>query len=217
VYLNCVSKIDLHHQDCIMHITILTVGSRGDVQPYVALGMGLKAAGHRVRVATNTMYQSFVCDRGLEFAPLAGNPHDWHTDEDKNEYLQSGRDGVRHIRQGVVSVILPIADQLLLDSWAACQGTDAIISMPLTFGGSHIAEKLGIPFFGAWTCPGTRTTAFPNHFIAPRFPIGKAGNWLSHVAIEQVFWHLIRPAINTATMARLQSPRPAQSPHPLRL
>jgi sterol 3beta-glucosyltransferase len=179
-----------------MHITILTIGSRGDVQPYVALALGLQSAGHRVRIATNAMYESLIRDRNLEFSPLAGNPHDWHTNEDHNEYLQAGRDGVRHIRQGVISVILPIADQLLLDSWAACQGTDAIISMPLTFGGSHIAEKLGIPFLGAWTCPGTRTTAFPNHFIAPRFPVGKVGNWLSHAAIEQVFWHLIRPAIN---------------------
>jgi hypothetical protein len=32
-----------------MHITILALGSRGDVQPYAVLGSGLKSAGHQVR------------------------------------------------------------------------------------------------------------------------------------------------------------------------
>ena len=36
-----------------MKITLITIGSRGDVQPYVALGVGLKAAGHVVKLATN--------------------------------------------------------------------------------------------------------------------------------------------------------------------
>ena len=34
-----------------MNITILTHGTRGDVQPFVALALGLQKAGHRVRLA----------------------------------------------------------------------------------------------------------------------------------------------------------------------
>jgi sterol 3beta-glucosyltransferase len=37
-----------------MNITILTVGSRGDVQPYLALAGGLRRAGYQVRVAPPT-------------------------------------------------------------------------------------------------------------------------------------------------------------------
>ena len=57
-----------------MRITILTIGSRGDVQPYVALGMGLQAAGYRVRLATHAGYETFVLAHGLEFFPIAGDP-----------------------------------------------------------------------------------------------------------------------------------------------
>ncbi|QYO62430.1 glycosyltransferase [Leptolyngbya sp. 7M] len=70
-----------------MHITILTIGSRGDVQPYVALGMGLKAAGHEVCVATEADYEPFVTDCGLQFARLPGNTRERHETEAWKHYL----------------------------------------------------------------------------------------------------------------------------------
>lgn len=51
---------------------ILIVGSRGDVQPFIALGKGLKAAGHRVRLSTHVNFREFVSENGLEFYPLKG-------------------------------------------------------------------------------------------------------------------------------------------------
>ncbi len=77
-----------------MNIVIMIVGSRGtrfysctlvyssvhfllgDVQPYVALGRRLCADGHRVRLATHETFRSFVCDNGLEFFDIGGNPQD---------------------------------------------------------------------------------------------------------------------------------------------
>ena len=56
-----------------MKISILTVGSRGDVQPYVALGQGLQAAGHRVTLATHADWEPFVAEHGLAFRPVAGD------------------------------------------------------------------------------------------------------------------------------------------------
>jgi sterol 3beta-glucosyltransferase len=43
-----------------MRVVILTVGSRGDVQPYVALGGGLRRAGHAVTLATHREFESFI-------------------------------------------------------------------------------------------------------------------------------------------------------------
>ncbi|NER98952.1 MAG: glycosyltransferase family 1 protein, partial [Symploca sp. SIO1B1] len=50
-----------------MNILIVTLGSRGDVQPYVALGKGLKEAGHQVTVCTSAVFQSFITNHGLDY------------------------------------------------------------------------------------------------------------------------------------------------------
>ena len=50
-----------------MNIFIVTAGSRGDVQPYVALGKGLKAAGHAVTVCTCASFEAFITEHGLDY------------------------------------------------------------------------------------------------------------------------------------------------------
>ena len=59
-----------------MNIVIQVVGSRGDVQPFVALGNELQKHGHRVRIATHNVFKSFVQSANLEFYPIGGNPAD---------------------------------------------------------------------------------------------------------------------------------------------
>ena len=56
-----------------MRITILTAGTRGDTQPYVALGAGLLQAGYQVRLAAGKNYESFVKQYGLEFYPFSAD------------------------------------------------------------------------------------------------------------------------------------------------
>lgn len=59
-----------------MNIVIMIVGSRGDVQPYVALGKVLLKDGHRVRIASHETFRSFVLEAGLEFFSIGGNPQE---------------------------------------------------------------------------------------------------------------------------------------------
>jgi hypothetical protein len=59
-----------------MNIVIMIVGSRGDVQPYVALGKALLKDGHRVRIASHETFRSFVLEAGLEFFSIGGNPQE---------------------------------------------------------------------------------------------------------------------------------------------
>lgn len=56
-----------------MKICILTFGTRGDVQPYVALGLGLKSAGHEVTIATLVEFKSSVIEHGLQHDTLRGD------------------------------------------------------------------------------------------------------------------------------------------------
>jgi sterol 3beta-glucosyltransferase len=57
-----------------LHITCLTIGSRGDVQPYIALAKGLMKEGHKVRIATHGEYKDWIEGHGIEFGYVGGNP-----------------------------------------------------------------------------------------------------------------------------------------------
>jgi hypothetical protein len=57
-----------------MYIAILVVGTRGDVQPFVYLGLELQRRGHTVRIATHQEYREFIIGEGLLFFPLGGDP-----------------------------------------------------------------------------------------------------------------------------------------------
>ncbi len=58
-----------------LNIVIQCVGSRGDVQPFIALGKVLKTTyGHRVRLATHPHFKEFVQENGLEFFSIGGDP-----------------------------------------------------------------------------------------------------------------------------------------------
>ena len=70
-----------------MKIAILSYGSRGDVQPFVALGVGLQAAGYKVTLATPPRFGNFIESYGLGFTPLAGDPK--YGDFEVNRRLKS--------------------------------------------------------------------------------------------------------------------------------
>jgi hypothetical protein len=55
-------------------ITVNTFGTRSDIQPYIALSLGLQQAGHTVRIVTHQIYEPFVKEYGLDFYPLHLDP-----------------------------------------------------------------------------------------------------------------------------------------------
>ncbi|KAH0293711.1 hypothetical protein KCU62_g793, partial [Aureobasidium sp. EXF-3399] len=59
-----------------LNIVIQSVGSRGDVQSFVALGCELQKHGHRVRIATHDVFRGFVTQSGLAFYPIGGDPNE---------------------------------------------------------------------------------------------------------------------------------------------
>src|SRR5687768_13468929 len=74
-----------------MRIEIHTLGTRGDVQPYLALALGLKAGGHEVLIAAPTQFESFIGTRGIGFAHLPGEYLDlMETEEAKAAMSGSG-------------------------------------------------------------------------------------------------------------------------------
>ena len=79
-----------------LNVVIHVVGSRGDVQPFVALGQVLKKTyGHRVRLATHPTFRGFVEENGLEFFSIGGDPAELMAFMVKNPGLMPGKDALR--------------------------------------------------------------------------------------------------------------------------
>lgn len=193
-----------------MRITILTIGSRGDVQPYVALGHGLQQAGYRVRLATHEPFRDLVTQHGLDFAAVGGNPREMLETAAGRGWIDSNQNPLQFIRY-FIELTMPRLEQGLEDSWAAGQGSDAIIYSLLGNAGFHVAEKLGVPGILALLQPFTPTRAFPAVGVPPALWLGGRSNWISHKVTEQVLWQPFRGLVNRWRRERLDLP-----PLPLR-
>lgn len=162
--------------------TLLTIGSRGDVQPYIALGLGLVKEGHKVRIVTHEEFREWCEGYGFEFRAIAGNPA-----ELMSLMVEHGSMNVGLIKEASGKFRGWIRD-LLTTSWEACQGSQVIIESPSAMAGIHIAEALDIPYFRAFTMPWTRTRAYPHAFIVPDQKRGGSYNYLTYVLFENIFW-----------------------------
>ncbi|KAJ3786365.1 glycosyltransferase family 1 protein [Lentinula aff. detonsa] len=173
-----------------LHFTFLTIGSRGDVQPYIALAKGLQADGHKVRIATHKEFKEWIEAHDIEYGYVGGDPA-----ELMRICVENGMFTVSFLKEGLQK-FRGWLDDLLKTSWEACQGTDVLVESPSAMGGYHIAEALAIPYFRAFTMTWTRTRAYPHAFAVPERKMGGSYNYMSYVMFDQVFWHAISGQIN---------------------
>lgn len=158
-----------------MLVVIQALGSRGDVQPFLALGQRLRRAGHDVRLVTGQEFAAVVGQAGLAFAPLRINFKEIMTKQAAQDAIGSLRGAMRAARE-----VKPLMRAVLDDAWAASSGADVLIYHPKILAGPHIAEKLGIPAMIALAIPGlSPTAAFPTPLF--RWPAWSGPtNRLSH-------------------------------------
>ncbi|KAI9373290.1 hypothetical protein BJX61DRAFT_390729 [Aspergillus egyptiacus] len=173
-----------------MKITCLTIGSRGDVQPYIALCKGLLAEGHKPKIATHAEFEPWIRKHGIDFAPVDGDPA-----ELMRLCVENGMFTYAFLKEARVKFRGWI-DDLLTSAWAACQGSDLLIESPSAMAGIHIAEALRIPYFRAFTMPWTRTRAYPHAFAVPEHRLGGAYNYVTYVGFDAVFWQAIASQVN---------------------
>ncbi|CAK8573379.1 unnamed protein product [Lathyrus sativus] len=189
-----------------LQIVILVVGTRGDVQPFVAIAKRLQEYGHRVRIATHANFKTFVRSAGVNFHPLGGDPRVLAGYMARNKGLiPSGTTEISIQRKQLKAII----DSLL----PACTAPDsetgipftaqAIIANPPAYGHVHVAEALGVPIHIFFTMPWTPTYAFP-HPLA-RVPQG-AGYWLSYIIVDLLIWWGMRGIINDFRKRTLKLP-----------
>ncbi|KAL1967591.1 hypothetical protein VTN77DRAFT_3106 [Rasamsonia byssochlamydoides] len=173
-----------------LRITCLTIGSRGDVQPYIALCKGLLAEGHRPKIATHAEFGPWVRKHGIDFAPVEGDPA-----ELMRICVENGMFTYSFLKEASQKFRGWI-DDLLSSAWKSCQDSDVLIESPSAMAGIHIAEALRIPYFRAFTMPWTRTRAYPHAFAVPEHRMGGAYNYITYVMFDNVFWKAISGQVN---------------------
>ena len=171
-------------------VTCLTIGSRGDVQPYIALCKGLLERGHKPRIATHREFEGWIRGHGIDFAPVEGDPA-----ELMRICVENGMFTYSFLKEAS-SKFRGWIDELLSSAWQACQGSDLLIESPSAMAGIHIAEALEIPYFRAFTMPWTRTRAYPHAFAVPERKMGGAYNYVTYVMFDNVFWTAIAGQVN---------------------
>ena len=192
-------------------ITLLTSGTRGDVTPYIALGLGLRDAGYNVRIAAPVGFANLVQESKLIFAPFEGNPTDLMIEQGDFTPFTIGTNPMRSIRatQNFLRKARPLYARMLHTAAEACRGSDVLIHGLPTIWGAHIAEGLRIPAVRAVLQPLAPTRNFPSTLLPFRFSLLGIGNWFSHWAVTQALWLSWRSEITHARHADFGLP-PAQ-------
>jgi sterol 3beta-glucosyltransferase len=182
-----------------LRITILTIGSRGDVQPYLALAVGLARSGHTVRLASHTIFESWIRDSGIDFALVRFNPRDIVNNPD----VQKAKSNIVRFVMTVRRVIGPQYFDVFDDFWQASQDADAIIASPTASNAYDCAQSLRVPLFIGMLQPLIPTREFSSFFLPPMPNFGGTANKISHHLFNQVLWQSVRTEVNRWRRVRL--------------
>ena len=118
-----------------MRITMICIGSTGDVRPYIVLGRELKARGHDVALCAFATFESLVRQNGLRFLPVSGDAKMFMSN------LLDGSSGVAYLKQ-VRDTLRAFITPFLRDLEEATEGAEAIVATYLGQVLRSFAEKI---------------------------------------------------------------------------
>lgn len=180
-----------------MKIAITTVGSRGDLQPFISLGLGLKNAGYDVLIISAKNEEDFVRNYGLNFHALDVNIQELMEGNSDVQEMAKGSSPfkfmITHLKGSKNLKTIMIKTQR--EIWNACQDADLIVyhpGMPIGYFIAQVNNKKSVllnPF------PVVATNDYPSILFYSLPRLGRAFNSLTHTIFYKVFWALAKSAI----------------------
>ncbi|ELP31160.1 glycosyltransferase [Rhodopirellula baltica] len=171
-----------------MRILVLTVGTRGDVQPYVALAVGLTKAGHEVQICTCQIFEEFIRSQGIDYAPLNNDIRDFMESEDGRVAMETTTNLFQAVRVGVrlMPKLTGMMHRQVSEMWAAADAfqPDLILFHKKAIGAEDFAERLGCRCALAFYLPLYVPTGQSPAFGFPRLPLGRWYNLATYRVIE---------------------------------
>ncbi|MBW0500544.1 hypothetical protein O181_040259 [Austropuccinia psidii MF-1] len=189
----CIGDVKLEKVISPSRIVCLTIGSRGDVQPYISLAKRLMQDGHTVTIASHPEYRSWVESFGILYKDVGGDPAALMNFSVEHNFFSPGffKEGYIFFRTWL--------ENLFVEAWEACRDSQAqiLIESPSTFAGIHIAEALCIPYFRAFTMTWTSTTTYPQAFAASTsIDLGPSYNLLTYSLFDSLMWRAMSSLVN---------------------
>lgn len=185
-----------------MRIALVTGGSRGDAQPYLALGVELRQRGHEVVVVTYGAYEEVVKDLGLCFAGISGDAQ-----KIVEDLTEAGEDVVRYARR-FRQAMEPLLEQQFEETLEGCRGADAVVFASVAFLGFYAGQALSIPTIMAEMQPLFEPTHHFPSSVVPEGPrrLRRPYNRLSYAIVRQIYWQTFRPLIEKIEANRTDLP-----------
>lgn len=167
-------------------ITILCSGTRGDVQPYIALGLELQKLGKSVRIATNTIFESFVRGYGLDFFPINVDYQSANVDPAMIRQAQQADNPLKMFF--TFQKMKEYGVHMLEEFFGACDGSDLIVYHPGITIGYFAAERLGIPAVLASPFPLHTTRQHTAVILYGKVKANPIVNRLSYKLLQNMLW-----------------------------
>ena len=172
-----------------MKILLTSFGTRGDVQPSLALAVGLKKAGHHPTVSTSYNYSAWIESYGVQTYPTSFSMQEAMKTPEAQAILKS-KNIVRQI--GMLRDFFRKTSESQNEVWNAIQETDYVIQSPAGSGALEAVSKLHIPAAFSTPVPFAPTRAFPSFFLGGmRASLGGAYNRLTHTLMHQMLWSMM--------------------------
>lgn len=187
-----------------MNITITSHGTRGDVQPYLTLAVGLQNAGHRVTLVTSYNYTDWIESYGIQTHPTQFSIQEFM----KKLEVQAIIKGHNFIKQlQVFREMMGEGPKAMEDVWAAIQNADFVIQSPTSSGALEAAQTRGIPVAMAYPVPFAPTQAYPSIFLgSARISFGGGYNRLTHRIMHRMLWGSMSGPMTTTLSKKLTLP-----------
>jgi sterol 3beta-glucosyltransferase len=184
-----------------MRVSILTVGTRGDVQPVAAFGVGLQGAGHAVRICTHPELRELVTSQGLDFAPIAAGALSRGTETEQGRRWAERQSRWMPTWVGLIRDARTVAHERMRDAEAGCRDADVIVATNLAqVLGWQLARERGVPLVRAL-------------LNAPAYWMSRRTNRPAAAAVRQGAWLAARPWLNRVRREALElGPLPLGEP-----
>ncbi len=169
-----------------MKISVVASGTRGDVQPYLALSKGLQDAGYSIRLLASENFEELVSQTGVAFGSMGMGAEERIQSEEWRKVIEGGN--FLKVLGQMQSEMKNAAAELAPKLPPLLEGSDLIITGMAGLGGIFsIADRYNIPVIQAYVVPFAPTQEFATPLV-PSLPFGKILNPLSYHVMHQMFW-----------------------------